>query len=228
MKPIALISGGSSGLGKAIAQAIKDIFTVVIFSNQPAQVEAACKEVGAIGMVADLTDTDSLQNLVEQVVNNLGGIDVLINNAGVWNQGELQTVDATAIERTMQINATGNMQLTRLVVPHMLRKQSGSVLFVNSENGLIAEPERSVYNASKWALTGFAKCLQTELSGKNIKVMSIHPGLMHTELFKHQGVDRSDMNEAFDPNLAAQAVKFMLTQPGDVYIPSLEIKSLKH
>src|SRR3989344_5821954 len=159
-KEIVLITGGSRGLGKAIAMELKNKYQVIITSEKE----------------SELKETASKLN-----------IDVLINNAGIWIQGPLENNDPEYIKKTFEINTLGVVFMTRAVLPMMINKKSGTILIVNSVSGITTKPERTVYDSSKWALTGFTECLRQEVSKHRIKVLSLHPSLMNTAFFEKAG-----------------------------------------
>lgn len=198
-----LITGGSDGLGKALAKACVGKFDTVILSNEPEQTQLAAAEIGCDFVVADVSDFQEVKTAVMEVVQKHGSIDILVNNAGVWIEGALENTDPLWIQKVMNVNALGTMLVTCAVLPHMKTKRAGKIVNVISEDGRVVKKDHSVYCASKWAVTGFTKALELDLEGSGITIDSYYPGPIKTDIFKKAGVDR-DMTGYMDPADAAR------------------------
>jgi len=206
MKKVILITGGSEGLGFEIAKKLCKENDVVILSNHQDTLDEAGKELGCDKYFCDITNVENIKSVISEIEDKYKKIDVLINNAGVWVGGELDENEYSDIARVVLVNTVGTINMTKAVL-HMMKKQkSGKIINVNSVNGIEVKPERSVYIASKWAVTGFTKAMSKELEKYNIKVIGIYPGLMKTNLFKNASSHR-DMTEAMDPEKVARIVE---------------------
>ena len=224
MKTI-LISGGSDGLGKATALALSKKYTVIILSNDPQKTASAAQEIGCDFVVADVTDHVQLANAVKEVIAKHGKIDCLINNAGIWIEGLLESNDPEKVRKVIEVNTLGTIFLSQLIVPGMKSQKSGRIINVISGAGLSAKSERSVYFASKWAVTGFTKCLALELAPFNITVNGIYPGVIKTNLFAKAGVDK-DLSKGLEVADVVRAIEFLVESPESVAIGGLEIKNI--
>jgi 3-oxoacyl-[acyl-carrier protein] reductase len=218
-----LISGGSDGLGKAIAERLSKNNTVIILSNDVKQGESAAKSIGCDFVSADISDYSQVKTAVENAIKKHGSIDCLINNAGIYLAGQLDEHDPNHIKRLIEVNVVGTMYLTHAVIPYMKKKKSGHIINVVSQNGLMHKADRSVYTASKWAMTGFTKCLSEDLLKSNIIVSGFYPGLMKTKLFQKVGAAR-DISRSMDPKDAARAIEFIVDTPRDLNVSELGIK----
>jgi len=224
MPKVILISGGSDGLGKAIAKKLTPGNQVIILAHNKTKLEATAKEINCDFVEAELTDYDSLKSAIDQVIQKYHQIDVLVNNAGVWIEGELDENDPQKIKEVIDINTTGTIFLTKAVLPVMKQQGSGQIINIVSQDGLCAKKSRSVYHASKWAITGFTKCLQEDMEDTNIKVTAVYPGLMKTSLFQKNAVQR-DLTDALEPSEVADAVEFVINLTSSTYIPEISIKN---
>ena len=222
MKTI-LISGGNQGLGKALAEKFASSHNVVILARGPEKAKKAAEEIGCDFVVADVSDYSAIQAAVDSVVTKHGAIDCLINNAGLWIQGALDENDPEQISSAMNVNATATILLTRACLPHMKNTGKGRIINVISQSGFYGKGERSVYTASKWAITGFTKSLQMELTGTAITVCGFYPGSMKTEFFANAGIEK-DSSKFMELSEAVRAVEFILDTPEHLSIPELGIK----
>ncbi len=223
---VILISGGSSGLGKAIAAELQRDHTVIIISNEKGPVEAVGKEMNIAAYECNICDLSWCENIVAQVIAEYGRIDVLINNAGIYLNESIENTDAAAFGKVMEVNVNGTFLLTKAVVPYMKKEQSGTILNVISQAGKEAKVDRSAYNTSKWALSGMTGCLAEELEQDKIRVMGFYPGKMATALFDNAGIKDESFDNAMPVDVAARAIAFMLSFDYPIVIPELGIKHI--
>lgn len=187
---VVVITGGSSGIGKAAAVKIAEAGAkVVIAARGEEELEATRKEITDAGFLcyaykADLADLESCDLLIKQVNKDLGGIDVLINNAGrsIRRSIELSFDRFHDFERTMQLNYFGSLRLIMQSLPGMITKRSGHIINISSIGVLASSPRFSAYVASKAALDAFSHCAQGELSGKGISFTTINMPLVKTPM----------------------------------------------
>ncbi len=218
-----LISGGSDGLGKALAAASTATAQVVIMAANASTTSAAAKELGCDFVVADVADYDAVSKAVGTVFAKYGAIDVLVNNAGIWIQGPLGSNEPARMEAVMAVNALGTVNLTRAVLPLMMSAKRGRIININSQAGLEGKAERSVYTASKWAITGFTRSLHQELDGSGVTITGFYPGKMKTQLFAKAGNEK-DLSDAIDVADAVRALTFVIETPDHISIPELGIE----
>jgi len=223
MNKTILISGGSDGLGKALAEKLVRNNKVIILANNAEKTEKVAKELGTDFVVADVSNYQNIRSAVEEIIKRHKTIDCLINNAGLWIEGALENNDPEQIAKVMAVNATGSILLTHAVLPHMKENKKGRIINVISQAGLGAKAERSVYNASKWAMTGFTKSLAQELIPSNISVCGFYPGSMQTEFFEKAGSNK-DLTKFMSLSEAVRALEFIVETPDDLTIPELGIK----
>jgi NAD(P)-dependent dehydrogenase (short-subunit alcohol dehydrogenase family) len=187
---VVLITGGSSGIGKAAALKIAEAGAkVVIAARGEEELEATRKEICDAGHLcyafkADLADLDSCDSLIEQVSKQHGGVDILINNAGrsIRRSIELSFDRFHDFERTMQLNYFGSLRLIMQSLPGMIAKRRGHIINISSIGVLASSPRFSAYVASKAALDAFSHCAQGELSGKGISFTTINMPLVKTPM----------------------------------------------
>ena len=187
---VVVITGGSSGIGKAAALKIAEAGAkVVIAARGEEELEATRKEIVDAGYVcfaykSDLADLESCDSLIEQVNKDHGGIDILINNAGrsIRRSIELSFDRFHDFERTMQLNYFGSLRLIMQSLPRMIERRRGHIINISSIGVLASSPRFSAYVASKAALDAFSSCAQGELSGKGISFTTINMPLVKTPM----------------------------------------------
>jgi NAD(P)-dependent dehydrogenase (short-subunit alcohol dehydrogenase family) len=224
-----LITGGSDGLGKLAAEMLKSAeFSVTILGQDEAKTKAVAEKLHCKYVIADVAENTQVETAMSRAIEVGGPIDVLINNAGIWLQGALEANDPERIERVIKVNTLGTVYCSRAVVPSMKQRGSGRIINVISQGGLYAKAERSTYTASKWAITGFTKCMQAELKSFNIAVDGFYLGaLNNTGLFEKAGNSEGrDMSKALDPAVAADALVYLCKLPDGISAPELGLVSL--
>jgi len=174
-----LVTAGAQGIGRTIAEAfISGGAQVHMCDQDPDLLAALIHEVPEVGVsVADVANEEQVQAFVAAAVSSMGGVDVLINNAGISGPaGPIETLDLASWNRTMEVNVAGMFLCMREVVPLMKAQRSGSIINISSTAGLFGYPNRAPYAASKWAVVGLTKSLAMEVGEFGVRVNTIAPG----------------------------------------------------
>ena len=184
-RKIAIVTGGGSGIGWAIAKAFteKGIFTVIVGRDEEKLAmakEAMGKHCAAI--VNDLSDLEGIPALIDQIVEQYGRIDILVNNAGINQKKPFEEVTDEEFQRIMMTNVNAVFSISREVVKVMLRQKSGSIIHISSMASQYGLPKVIAYTASKSAIEGMTKAMAVELSPQGIRVNAIAPGFIATEM----------------------------------------------
>lgn len=181
MKRVALVTGASSGIGKAIARRlIKDGLIVYVAARRTELMDDLVAD-GAISMALDITDDEAVQTVVAEIIKHSGKIDVLVNNAGYAVYGSVEETTIADARRQFDVNLFGLANLTQQMIPHMREKASGKIINISSVGGKIYTPLGAWYHASKHALEGWSDCLRLELKSFGIDVVIIEPGGIQSE-----------------------------------------------
>jgi short-subunit dehydrogenase len=181
-----LITGGSRGLGLALASEMAaQGARLIICGRDPASLERAAARLANAGaevlaISADVTDPESVAEMVEAVRQRYGGVDVLVNNAGVIEVGPSKAMSLGDYEEAMATNFWGMLYPTLALLPDMQARKSGRIVNITSIGGKLGIPHLLPYSASKFAAVGFSQGLRAELAGDGIKVVTVCPGLMRT------------------------------------------------
>ncbi|GAA6208209.1 SDR family NAD(P)-dependent oxidoreductase [Cognatishimia sp. WU-CL00825] len=184
----ALITGGGTGLGKAIAQCFAESGAIVIIAGRREEVlKATCAEIG-MGcdyVLLDVTDIDNLPVFETQVFEKFGMIDVLVNNAGNTIKRPFEESSLAEFDAVFDVHVRGALELTRLVVRRMLAADhAGSVLFTSSMTAYIGQPLVSGYTIAKTAINGVVRALSAEFSNRGIRFNGVAPGWIDTDVFR--------------------------------------------
>jgi NAD(P)-dependent dehydrogenase (short-subunit alcohol dehydrogenase family) len=218
-----LITAGAQGIGLEMAHSFVEAgASVHVCDSNRSAIDALATSMPSIGATqCDVTDRPGLDAMFAAAIARMGGLDTLVNNAGI--SGPTGRVDEIAPEewdRTIAVNITGQYNLTRLAVPYLMKSDCPSIVCVSSAAGRLAFPNRSPYAASKWAVVGFMKTIAAELGEHGIRVNAVLPGMVDgqrlqavlTAKAKAAGVTQAEIVER---GLAGTAIK-KLVGPEDI------------
>lgn len=190
---VAVVTGASSGFGELTSiRLARGGAHVVLAARRLERLEALAKRIEQRGGIAlpvrcDVTELADLEHLRDRTLDEFGGCDVLVNNAGIPGGGWFEDVDAERIERVVRVNVLGVMFGTKVFLPPMLERGRGHIVNVASLAGRFAAPGAAVYGASKHAVVAFSEALFYELAPKGILVTAVNPGFSPTEGFPLTG-----------------------------------------
>jgi len=223
-----IITGGSRGLGAGIVQSFLDSGDRVATCARSItpEVEAWLADPALEGRFffrpTDIADRDDATGFVKAVMDQFGGIDVLINNAGVARDGILAINADDDIDTVLDLNLRGTIHITKLVIRRMLTGGGGAIVNISSIVGLSGYRGLSVYSATKAALDGFTRSLSRELGSRGITVNSVAPGYLRTEM--SHGLDEGQLDQIVrrtpagrlgEPADVARAVQFLVAPEND-------------
>jgi 3-hydroxybutyrate dehydrogenase len=216
---VALVTGSTSGIGLAIAKALAAEGAKLMINGfgDPAEIERECADLGALHDGADMSKADEIERMMRRFADELGGPDILINNAGIQHVSPVQDFPPEKWDAIMAINLSAVFHTTRLAVPGMKAKNWGRIINTASAHSLIASPNKSAYVAAKHGVAGFTKTVALETAQDGITVNCISPGYVWTPLVEKQIPDtmaaRNLTREQVmnDVLLAAQPTKRFVT-----------------
>lgn len=216
-----LITGGSQGIGAAlVAQARAQGHEVVFTGRDPGRVDRVAAESGAVGLRADVARADDNRRTVEAAVGRMGGIDVLVNNAGVGYLAEVGDIDMDRMRALFDINVFGLVDLTNRVAPLLKAQGSGWVFNIASTSGMKGAKAGTVYAASKWAVRGLTQCWQAELRPHGVHVTCVCPSEVQTDWMGRTG--RNNPNKLYAGDIA-ETVMAALAMPSRALWPELAV-----
>ena len=189
MNKVALITGSTRGIGKQIAIKLAkmgyDIAINYRSENEDLSItkkEIENENVKCLAVKGDVSNFEDTKRFVDEVIAEFGQIDVLVNNAGITKDKLILRMEKEDFESVINVNLTGTFNVTKNVVPYMMKKRTGRIINISSVVGISGNAGQSNYAASKAGIIGFTKSLAKELASRNILVNSIAPGFIETDM----------------------------------------------
>jgi NAD(P)-dependent dehydrogenase (short-subunit alcohol dehydrogenase family) len=217
----ALITGGSSGIGLAIGRMLRDEgFDVTLASRTAEKVEAAAAELGATAIAADVSKPEDCERLVREHVARTGGLDLLVNSAGVGIAGRIGDMSAKQFDLQQAVNLRGAFLVTREALP-ALREARGYVVNLASIAGTIPTPGLASYGAAKAALIALTRSLDREEAASGVRVTALCPGFVDTPMAEWTGIAA---DELIQPEDCAELVRALLRLSPAARVPVVVIE----
>lgn len=226
---VAVVTGASRGIGRAISIALAgEGAAVVLAARSVEKLEETAEQVSKAGgqpeiVVTELTEEDSIKNLVKETAEKFGRLDILVNNAGVTHSAPLAETATQDWERCMQVNARAPFILCREALGLLSKAEAGCIINIASVVGVKGYPLQSAYTSSKHALRGMTISLAEELRGSNVRVHLLCPGGVDTDMV---GNVRPDIKkeDLIGPDEIAELVLYLVTHKGNAVIDELRIR----
>ncbi|HKN82420.1 MAG TPA: glucose 1-dehydrogenase [Pyrinomonadaceae bacterium] len=199
---VAVVVGGTSGIGRAIAHGLAQAGADVIpSSRRPEQVEAAAREIEGLGrrslrVTSDVSDRESLQRVLSEAIQAFGQVDILVNSAGQTKRAPTIDFSENDWNSILDTNLTGTLRACQVFGKHMLERESGSIINIASLSTFVALREVAAYSASKAAVGSLTKSLAIEWSSRGVRVNAIAPGVFRTTL-NQQLLDETERGREF-------------------------------
>ncbi|MEV0600180.1 SDR family NAD(P)-dependent oxidoreductase [Streptomyces sp. NPDC050315] len=187
--PVALITGASSGIGAAVASrfAAEGGWQLLLNGRDEERLDRIADRCGATALPCDLADPAGCGELVDRALDVASGVDVLVAGAGIGWAGPFTAMPPAAIDEVLAVDLAAVLHLTRRVLPDIVRRDRGHLLFVGSIAGAVGVREEAAYSAAKAAVAAFAESLRYELAGSRVRVSLVVPGAVNTPFFTRRG-----------------------------------------
>jgi clavulanate-9-aldehyde reducatase len=239
---VAVITGASSGIGEATAGALAGAgYAVALAARREDRINDLCEEISggggkALAIPTDVTDESSARALIHTAKEELGSVDVLVNNAGVMLLGPIFGADTEHWRRMVNVNLLGLMYCTHAVLPVMQEQGAGHIVNLSSVAGRVAALGSGVYNATKWGVGAFSESLRQEVLHFGVRVTIIEPGYVETELQGHNELpivvetmqkNKEEIGEVLQAEDIANAILYAVQQPHYVSINEVLIRPTK-
>jgi NADP-dependent 3-hydroxy acid dehydrogenase YdfG len=225
---VAVITGASSGIGRAVALDLDRAgMKLVISGRRSDRLDDLAGELGdALPVAGDLTDESFPHRLVDAAVERFGQIDVVFNNAGILDTAPIEDADIERLCANIRVNFESATRMAYTALKQFKKQGSGYLINTSSILGTKVRPTAGVYAGSKYGIEALTEALRMEVAGSGVRVSCVQPGLVNTELHDHFEVHPRDMlgmEHPLDPEDIARVVRFMLEQPEHVSIPRIMV-----
>jgi 3-oxoacyl-[acyl-carrier protein] reductase len=221
---VALITGGSSGIGRAVAQSLGSSGArVAITGRDQRRLTETARELGVHPIHADVTVEADVERTYREVLQQFGDLDILVNNAGIGVFKNLVDFDRKDFEAVFATNVTGAMLMAREAAKHFVKRQRGNIVNIASTAALRGAPNGTAYYASKFALRGMTECWRAELRRHNVRVFLINPSEVLTNFSARAGLAQKENASKLRSEDIAHVVKAMLEMDDRGFAPELSI-----
>src|SRR5437899_9244402 len=223
MDRAALVTGGSSGIGLAIARMLRDEgYGLTLASRRPEKVQAAAAELEPLAVAADVGDADACERLVAEHRERFGRLDVLVNSAGIGIGGRVEDLPAKHFDLQVGVNLRGLFLVTQAAIP-LLRESRGWIVNLASIAGTLPTPGLATYGATKAAVISLTRSLNEELDGDGVRAVAICPGFVDTPMAEWSGLAGADM---IQPEDCAEVVRMCLRLGPTARIPQVVVERM--
>ncbi|HJU36115.1 MAG TPA: SDR family oxidoreductase [Gaiellaceae bacterium] len=223
MTGAALVTGGSSGIGLAIARMLRDEgFELTLVSRRPERVEAAAAELGAAAVAANMAEAEDCARAVAEHRERFGRLDVLVNSAGIGIGGRVEELPAKSLDIQLGVNLRGLFLVTQAAIP-LLRESRGWIVNLASIAGTLPTPWLATYGATKAAVIALTRSLNEELDADGIRAIALCPGFVDTPMAHWSGIEPTEM---IRPEDCAEVVRMCLRLSPHARIPQVVIERM--
>jgi NAD(P)-dependent dehydrogenase (short-subunit alcohol dehydrogenase family) len=223
MRGAALVTGGSSGIGLAIARMLRDEgFDLTLVSRRPERVQAAAAELGAAAVAANMADADDCDRAVAEHRDRFGRLDVLVNSAGIGIGGRVEDLPAKSLDLQLGVNLRGLFLVTQAAIP-LLRESAGWIVNLASIAGTVPTPGLATYGATKAAVIALTRSLNEELAADGVRAVALCPGFVDTPMAQWSGIEPDAM---IQPEDCAEVVRMCLRLSPTARIPQVVIERM--
>ena len=219
--PSALVTGGSSGIGLAIARMLREEgYELTLASRTPEKVEAAAAELGAQAVAANVAREEDCVQVVAAHVERFGGLDLLVNSAGIGFAGTVETLQTKQVDLQLGVNLRGLLLVSREAIPH-LKQTRGWIVNVASIAGTTPTPGLTVYGATKAAVIALTRSQNAELDADGVRAVALCPGFVDTAMAEWTGLEPEEM---IQPEDCAEIVRMCLRLSPNARIPQVVVE----
>ena len=228
---IIIITGSSDGIGKQIALRLaKENSKLALLARDKKRLDEVSKEARKLGAVdvknyaCDIRQTDKLESTIKSIISDFGTVDILINNAGIWQKlMPIDEISKEIVDDVIETNLSALVHTTRLLLPTLRTRKEAAIINVTSKSGVVAQEGQSVYTASKYGVRGFTEVLKADLKDTNVKVAGVYQGGTNTKMFEKTG-ENFPTEKFTNPSDLADVIAYMLTRPYKIWLHDVRVE----
>jgi NADP-dependent 3-hydroxy acid dehydrogenase YdfG len=220
-----VITGGSRGFGLAMAEKLHKQHTCILLARASEALTEAGQKLDCPIYVCNVAEANEVDRTIKTIEASHGPIDILINNAGIWIEGALETNSYEMIEQVIKTNILGVMYPAKAVIGAMKARKQGLIINISSQSGFKTKANRSIYQATKWAVRGFSHSLLEEARPFGVRVTTVYPGTADTGFFEHSE-KQIDPEKALRAEDVAETVAWIIAQPPSLVFPEVGLKNV--
>lgn len=225
-----VVTGASDGIGKEIALRLaRESTKLALIGRDNSRLNEVSKKAKDLGAevktyACDLRETDKMEKTVQTIISDFNGIDILINNAGIWHKvGPVESLNPEIIDEVIQTNLLALIHITKLFIPTLNSRKEAAIINISSKSGTVAQEGQSVYTASKYGVRGFTEVLRADLKSTKIRVAGVYQGGINTKMFEKAGDDFPTQNFT-PPEALADVIAFMLSRPEKTWLYDVRVQ----
>jgi short-subunit dehydrogenase len=228
---IIVITGASDGIGKQIALRLaKEKCQLTLIGRNEKRLNEVSREAIKLGAVkvktyvCDIRHANNLEKTTSSILSDFGTIDILINNAGIWQKvSQVDEISREMIEDVIGTNLTALIHVTRLLLPTLRKRKEAAIINVTSKSGVVAQAGQSVYTANKFGVYGFTEVLKVDLKSTNVKVAGVYQSGTNTSMFKKTGED-FPTDQFTNPSDLADVIAYVLSRPDKIWLHDVRVE----
>jgi 3-oxoacyl-[acyl-carrier protein] reductase len=221
---VVFLTGGSSGIGKETAKQLVAKGAIVYITGRESQkLKSVAAEIGAHPLQVNMNSDEELQSGLNQIINEQGHLDVLINNAGIGSFGPVESLSREDFRRIFEVNVFGAGILGSMAAKHFKERKKGHIVNIGSSASLKGFPNGSVYSASKFALRALSECWRAELRPFNVRVTHVNPSEVTTAFFQEDRVEREEQANKLRALEIAQMIVACLELDDRGFVPEFGV-----
>src|SRR3989338_2504945 len=221
---VVVITGASDGIGKQIALRLaRESCKLALIARDKKRLSKVAKDAKKLGAIdakfyaCDIRQTDTLEESIKSIICDFGVVDILINNAGVWQKiMPVDKIPKDLVDDVIETNLSALIHITRLLLPMLRTRDEAAIVNISSKSGVVAQEGQSVYTASKYGVRGFTEVLKIDLKDTNIKVAGLYQGGTNTKMFEKTG-ENFPTEKFTNPSDLAEVITFMLARPDKIW-----------
>ena len=228
---IIVITGASDGIGKQIALRLaKESSKLALIARDKKRLDEVSEKARKLGAVdvknyaCDIRQTDKLESTIKSIISDFGTVDILINNAGIWQKlMPIDEISRDVVDDVIETNLSALIHTTRLLLPTLRTRNKAAIINVTSKSGVVAQEGQSVYTASKYGVRGFTEVLKVDLKDTNVKVAGVYQSGTNTKMFEKTG-ENFPTEKFTNPSDLADAIAYMLTRPDRIWLHDVRVE----